>query len=80
MTEKDLFREIGMINEKYVEEAAQVNEMQLQLGAYVDISLARFVLGEVEINDETIAAFRKGLSEKHMPESAYVGSLSILKI
>lgn len=29
MTEKDLFREIGMINEKYVEEAAQVKKAKI---------------------------------------------------
>ena len=29
MTEKDLFREIGMINEKYVEEAAEVKKSKI---------------------------------------------------
>lgn len=34
MTEKDLFREIGMINEKYVEEAAQVKKAKILTPAF----------------------------------------------
>ena len=35
MTEKDLFREIGMINEKYVEEAAQVKKAKILTPAFL---------------------------------------------
>lgn len=50
------------------EESAYAAALQQELGAYVDISLARFVLGEVPINDETIAAFREGLSQRGMED------------
>ena len=50
------------------EESAYASALQQELGAYVDISLARFVLGEVPINDETIAAFREGLSQRGMED------------
>lgn len=46
------------------EQTRQVSEIQQELGAYVDISLARFVLGEADITEETIAAFRDGLQEQ----------------
>ena len=36
----------------------------MELGRYVDETLARMVLGEVEINDETKAAFLDGLTER----------------
>ena len=50
------------------EQTQQISALQAQLGPYVDIALARFVLGEEDINDETIAAFRKGLSERGMED------------
>lgn len=47
------------------EEAAQVNEMQLQLGDYVDSMMGRFIRGDVELNDETYAGFQNELTEKY---------------
>lgn len=41
-----------------------VAQLQSQLGPWVDECLARFVLGETDINDETIAAFHQGLVER----------------
>jgi len=46
------------------EENAYVGQLQMELGRYVDETLARMVLGEVEINDETKAAFLDGLTER----------------
>lgn len=50
------------------EETQYVTGLQQELGAYVDVALARFVLGEVDISDETVAAFRQGLSERGMDD------------
>lgn len=50
------------------EENAYVGQLQLALGRYVDEMLARMVLGEVEINDETKAAFMDGLTERGVNE------------
>jgi len=47
-----------------IEENEYVSQLQLVLGAYVDETLARMVLGEMEINDETKAAFLQGLEER----------------
>jgi len=46
------------------EQNAYAAALQQELGAYVDVSFAQFVLGEKPINEETIADFRKGLSER----------------
>ena len=46
------------------EENAYVGQLQLTLGRYVDETLARMVLGELEINEETRADFLKGLEER----------------
>ena len=43
------------------EEKEKVASLQSALGMYVDETLARFVLGELEINDETVTAFREEL-------------------
>lgn len=51
-----------------IEENDRVMALQMQLGTYVDEALARFVLGEVELTDETIADFRAGLIERGMDE------------
>ena len=48
------------------EQNAQVIKLQQELGTYVDESIARFVLGEWDINDETIAAFREGIAQRGM--------------
>ena len=46
------------------EENAYVGQLQMELGLYVDEALACMVLGEMEINDETKAAFLQGLEER----------------
>lgn len=46
------------------EESRQVLQLQQELGPCVDIALARFVLGETDITDETVAAFRAQLQEQ----------------
>ena len=46
---------------------AQVDEitpLQNEIGYYVDMQIARWVLGEIEISDETFAEFEKTLEEK----------------
>lgn len=50
------------------EESAQILPLQNRLGRYVDEGLARFVLDEVELTDENIAAFRQGLRDCGMEE------------
>lgn len=50
------------------EESAYAAALQQELGTFVDVSLARFVLGEIPLNDETIAAFREGLSQRGMED------------
>lgn len=50
------------------EETQYVAGLQQELGTYVDETLARFVLGEIDINDETVAAFHQGLSERGMDD------------
>lgn len=51
-----------------LEESAKALSLQNELGLYVDESLARFVLGQIELNDDTIANFREGLVERGMNE------------
>ncbi|MDD3334589.1 MAG: extracellular solute-binding protein [Eubacteriales bacterium] len=46
------------------EQNAEVLALQNELGRYVDECLARFVLGEVEMTDETIAEFKQGLLDR----------------
>jgi len=50
------------------EETQYVTGLQMQLGAYVDETLARLVLGEIENNEETRSAFREGLRERGMDD------------
>lgn len=50
------------------EQNETVLTLQQELGTYVDVSFAQFVLGETPVNDETIAGFRKGLSERGMED------------
>jgi len=47
-----------------IEENEYVGQLQMELGRYVDETLARMVLGEMEINEETKAAFLNGLEER----------------
>ena len=42
--------------------------MQNQIGYYVDMQIARWVLGEEEISDETFAAFEQQLRELGLTE------------
>ena len=51
-----------------MEESAELRPLQSDLGRYVDESLARFVLGETDLNDDTIAEFRQTIREKGMQE------------
>ena len=51
-----------------LEESAELRPLQSDLGRYVDESLARFVLGETDLNDDTIAEFRQTIREKGMQE------------
>lgn len=50
------------------EENARVTALQLELGAYVDETLARMVLGETAINAETKAEFLQGLQDRGMQD------------
>ncbi|MBE5777818.1 MAG: extracellular solute-binding protein [Clostridiales bacterium] len=50
------------------DEKARIQPLQDALGRYVDEGLARFVLGQVELNEANIAAFRQGLKERGMDE------------
>ena len=45
----------------------KVSGMQQEIGYYVDMQIARWVLGEEEITDETFAAFETTLNEKGLP-------------
>ncbi len=45
------------------EDQSKITAMQNVLGAYVDSRLGRFVMGQVELNDENWAAYEKGLEE-----------------
>lgn len=49
-------------------EKAAIQPLQDALGLYVDEMLARFVLGQVELTEENIAAFRQGIRERGMEE------------
>lgn len=51
-----------------LEENAELRPLQSDLGRCVDESLARFVLGETDLNDDTIAEFRQTIREKGMQE------------
>ena len=41
--------------------------MQNEIGYYVDMQIARWILGEEEISDETFAAFESTLEEMGLP-------------
>ena len=45
------------------EQSAQIAPLQAEIGYYVDIQLARWVLGEEEITDESFSQFEKHLNE-----------------
>ena len=47
-----------------LEENARVLPLQNELGAFVDESFARFVLGQDDLTDESIDMFRQGLLER----------------
>ena len=40
----------------------EIEPLQKALGRYVDESIARFVLGELEVSDEQFSAFEEGLN------------------
>ena len=45
------------------DQRAQVKPLQQELGRYVDVAIANFVLGETPINDQTLTQFREGLNQ-----------------
>ncbi len=47
---------------------AQVTEMQNEIGLYVDMQIVRWVLGEIEISDETFGEFEAELNRIRLPE------------
>ena len=50
------------------EQAAKIAPLQNEIGYYVDMQIARWVLGEEEISDETFAAFEQKLNELGLEE------------
>ncbi len=50
------------------EQSAKARQLQSELGVYVDESMGRFILGQQELTEETLAAFRQGLAERGMDE------------
>ncbi len=47
------------------DQAQTVAQMQNRLGAYVDMMMGRFIIGDVELNDENYAAFINALSNEY---------------
>ena len=45
------------------EQEAQIAPLQAEIGYYVDMQLARWVLGEEEITDESFSQFEQHLNE-----------------
>ena len=50
------------------DERAQVLALQNELAVYVDVTLARFVLSEMELNEDTIASVRSEMQNRGMNE------------
>ncbi len=50
------------------QELEKLLPLQAKLGSYVDMQLARWVLGEEEISDETFAEFERQLNAMGLPE------------
>ena len=50
------------------EQLNQISPLQAQIGQYVDLQLARWVLGEEEISDESFARFEAHLRELGLNE------------
>lgn len=74
---RDLYAQLASLNQ-YVkrpfpiywlteEEQKQATAMQNALGRYVDEQIARFVLGEIELTDESWQVFMDTLDEKGLP-------------
>ena len=49
-----------------LEESAQIQPLQNRLGRFLDENIASFILGEKELTDENIAAFRQSLRDLGM--------------
>ncbi len=47
---------------------AEITPLQNEIGYYVDMQIARWVLGEEEISDESFAAFEKTLQDKGLDQ------------
>ena len=45
----------------------EISALQNEIGYYVDMQIARWILSEEEISDETFAAFKTTLDEKGLP-------------
>lgn len=50
------------------EQAQAIAAMQNRLGAYVDTMMGRFIIGDVELNDENYTAFINALSDEYNVE------------
>jgi len=50
------------------EQAQTIAPMQMKLGAYVDTMMGRFIIGDVELNDENYAAFISALYDEYNVE------------
>ena len=50
------------------EQIAEITPLQNEIGYYVDMQIARWVLGEEEISDESFAAFEETLQEKGLDQ------------
>lgn len=53
------------------EQRAEVIVLQSELGTFVDESIAKFVLGQTPITDQTIAEFKQGLTENGMDQMVF---------
>lgn len=50
------------------QQRAEVLALQNELGAYVDESISKFILGQTQITDETVSQFKQGLIDNGMNE------------
>ena len=55
------------------EQTQTVSAMQNRLGAYVDTMMGRFIIGDVELNDENYAAFTDALTKEYDVEGNLIG-------
>ena len=48
-------------------EAAEISALQMEIGPFVDLQIARWVLGEEEISDASFQAFEQALQDRGLP-------------